>query len=124
MILRDLTPFELKYLDRDTLAERVDKLQTECASLRNQVEQLTAQMPAPEATGWTYDRANPQDCSHRDDPAHDHDQCLEQMAADRPDAPDNDEPSYPMFGTHSQKQSVLSRLPETPDRATGGNRGY
>lgn len=32
-------------------------------------------------SGWRYDPANPQDCSYRDDTAHDHDQCLEQMAA-------------------------------------------
>lgn len=32
--------------------------------------------------GWTYDPANPQDCSYRDDVAHNHDECLERMAAE------------------------------------------
>lgn len=36
------------------------------------------------ASGWTYDPANPQDCSHRDDQSHDHDQCIEQMGAQCP----------------------------------------
>jgi hypothetical protein len=71
MILRDLTPFELKYLDRDTLAERVAKLQTQCASLRNQVERHAAELeqartqPAGAAPSSVLERVRTDDGCYR-----------------------------------------------------------
>lgn len=51
---------------------------TEYAAFRRLLEPMLTDRPD---SGWRYDPANPQDCSYRDDTAHDHDQCLEQMAA-------------------------------------------